>query len=111
MLNHKYLILDFSTGGHPLRRLLVVLSELNDTKMVRDYDYPLEALSHVPNVNDVVEQCQCQRSVTSRFESTLIFLLMVRRSERVLVLVFIILVVLSPVFVLECLFQRCQRLI
>jgi hypothetical protein len=28
MLNHKYLISAFSTGGHPLRRLLAVLSSL-----------------------------------------------------------------------------------
>jgi hypothetical protein len=67
MLNHKYLISAFSTGGHPLRRLLAVLSRLNSTKkssIVGDYDlepvrsvynYPLEALLHVPNVNDVVE--------------------------------------------------------
>jgi hypothetical protein len=29
MLNHKYLISGFSTGGHPLRRLLAMLSRLN----------------------------------------------------------------------------------
>jgi hypothetical protein len=60
MLNHKYLISAFSTGGHPLRDVLVLLSRLNSTNMVRDYDlepvrsiygYPLEALLHVPNVN------------------------------------------------------------
>jgi hypothetical protein len=73
MLNHKYLISAFSTDGHPLRRLLAVLSRLNSTKMVREfdmvedydlepvrsvYDYPLEALLHVPmpNFNEVVEQ-------------------------------------------------------
>jgi hypothetical protein len=28
ILNHKYLILALSTGGHPLRRLLAVLSRL-----------------------------------------------------------------------------------
>jgi hypothetical protein len=70
-LNHKYLISAFSTGWHPLRRLLAVLSRLNSTKMVRDFDmvgdydvepvrsvndYPLEALLHVPNANDVVER-------------------------------------------------------
>jgi hypothetical protein len=48
-----------------------VLSRLNSTKMVRDFDmvgdydvepvrsvndYPLEALLHVPNANDVVER-------------------------------------------------------
>jgi hypothetical protein len=70
-LNHKYLTLAFSTGGHALQRLLAVLSRLNSTKMVREfdtigdydlepvrsvYDLPLEALLHVPNVNDVVEQ-------------------------------------------------------
>jgi hypothetical protein len=69
MLNHKYLISAFSTGGHPIRRLLPVLSKLNSTKMVREFDmvgdydlepvrsvndYPLEAFLHVPNVNDVV---------------------------------------------------------
>jgi hypothetical protein len=59
----------FLTGGHPLRGVLAVLSELRSTKIVREcgvrstikkvwsvYDYPLEALLHVPNVNDVVEQ-------------------------------------------------------
>jgi hypothetical protein len=52
MLNHKYLILAFSTGGHPLRQILAVLLELNSTKMFRAlgivevYDYPLEALLH-----------------------------------------------------------------
>jgi hypothetical protein len=71
MLNHKNLISTFSTGGHPLRRLLAVLSKLNSTKIVREfdmvgyydlepvrsvYDYPLEALLHVPNANDVVER-------------------------------------------------------
>jgi hypothetical protein len=63
MLNHKYLISAFSTGGHPLLRLLAVLSRLNSTKMVRDlepvrsvYDLPFEALLHVPNVNDVLER-------------------------------------------------------
>jgi hypothetical protein len=65
MLNHKYLISAFSTGGHPLRGLLTVLPRLNSTNMVRElnmdrdydlevvrsvYDYPLEAW------NDVVEQ-------------------------------------------------------
>jgi hypothetical protein len=70
MLNRKYLISAFSTGGHPLRRLLAVLSRPNSTKMVWDfdmsedynleavysfYDYPFEALLHIPNVNDVVE--------------------------------------------------------
>jgi hypothetical protein len=64
MLNHRYLISIFSTGAHPFRRLLVVLSRLNSTKMVWHfdmvgdydlepvrsiYDYPLEALLHVPN--------------------------------------------------------------
>jgi hypothetical protein len=62
-----YLISAFSTGGHPLQRLLAVLSGLNPTNMVRQfgmvddydleptrsiYDYPLETLSHVPNVNN-----------------------------------------------------------
>jgi hypothetical protein len=46
MLNHKYLISAFSTGVHPLRRLLAVLSRLNSTKMVREFymvgDYNLE---------------------------------------------------------------------
>jgi hypothetical protein len=71
MLNHKYLISAFLTGGHPFRRLLAVLLGLNSTKMVREfgmvaeydlepvhlvYDYPLEALLHVSNVNNVVEQ-------------------------------------------------------
>jgi hypothetical protein len=71
MLNHKYLISAFSTGGNPLRWWLEMLSRLNSTKMVREfdvvgyydlepvrsvYDYPLEALLHVPNVNDVVER-------------------------------------------------------
>jgi hypothetical protein len=39
MLNHKYLILAFSIGGHPLRRLLAVLLRLNSTKMVREFDW------------------------------------------------------------------------
>jgi hypothetical protein len=71
MLNHKYLISAFLDGGHPLRRLLLVLSGLNSTNMVREfdmvgdhdlepirsvYDYPLEALLNVPNINDVMEQ-------------------------------------------------------
>jgi hypothetical protein len=58
MLNIKYLILAFSTGGHPLRRLLAMLSRLNSSKMVWEYDmsgdydlepldYPLEALLQV----------------------------------------------------------------
>jgi hypothetical protein len=34
MLNHRYLISAFSTGGHPLRRWLEMLSRLNSTKMV-----------------------------------------------------------------------------
>jgi hypothetical protein len=47
MLNHKHLILAFSTGdGYLLRRLLEVLSVLNSTKMVRELcmieDYDLE---------------------------------------------------------------------
>jgi hypothetical protein len=37
MLNHKYLISTFSTGGHPLRRLVAVLSRLNSTKVVREF--------------------------------------------------------------------------
>jgi hypothetical protein len=94
MLNHKYLISAFSNGGHPLRRLLEVLSRLNSTKMVREfdmvgnydfepvcsvYDYPLEALLHVPSVNNVVEQKltsvgpQLVASATSGFKSSLIF--------------------------------------
>jgi hypothetical protein len=37
MLNHKYLISALSTGGgHPLRRLLAVLSRLNSPKKVRE---------------------------------------------------------------------------
>jgi hypothetical protein len=71
MLNHKFLISAFSTGGHPLQRLLAMLLRLNSTNMVRKfdmvgyhdlkpvrsvYDYPLEALLHEPNVNDVVER-------------------------------------------------------
>jgi hypothetical protein len=71
MLNNKYLISAFSTGGHPLGRWLEILSRLNSTKMAREfdvvrfydlepvryvYDYPLEALQHVPNVNVVVER-------------------------------------------------------
>jgi hypothetical protein len=69
MLNRKNFISAFSTGGHPLRRSLAVLSRLNPTKMVRaldmvgDYDLEpfcsvydlLEALLYVLNVNDVVE--------------------------------------------------------
>jgi hypothetical protein len=58
-------------NNHPLRRLLAVLSGLNSTKMDREfgmvedydlelvcsvYDYPIEALLHVSNANDVVEQ-------------------------------------------------------
>jgi hypothetical protein len=54
-----------------LRRLLVVLATMNSTKMVREfnmvgnydlkpvrsvYDYLLEALLHVPNVNNVLER-------------------------------------------------------
>jgi hypothetical protein len=37
MLNHRYLISAFSTGGHPLR-WLEMLSRLNSTKMVREFD-------------------------------------------------------------------------
>jgi hypothetical protein len=68
MLNHKCLISTFSTGGYPLRRLLVVLSRLKtmvlECDMVGDYDlepfrsvydFPSETLLHVPNVTDVVE--------------------------------------------------------
>jgi hypothetical protein len=47
MLNHKYLIPTFSTGGHPLRRIL----PLNPTKMVREFDmvgdYDLEPVRSV----------------------------------------------------------------
>jgi hypothetical protein len=68
---YKYLISAFLTGGHPFRRLIAVLSRLNSTKIVWEfemvgdydlepvlsvYDYPLEALLHVPNVNDVVDR-------------------------------------------------------
>jgi hypothetical protein len=71
MMNHGYLISAFSTIGHSFRRLLAVLSRLNSTKMVREfdmfrdydlepvrsvYDYPPEVLLHVPNVNDMVER-------------------------------------------------------
>jgi hypothetical protein len=92
----------FSTGGHPLQRLLAVLSGLNSTKMVWEfgmvddydwepvrsiYDYPLEALLHVTNVNDVVEkelnyvEKDCHQmvvprlvaSATSGFDSSSIF--------------------------------------
>jgi hypothetical protein len=38
MLNHKYLVSAFLTGGHPLRWLLVVRSRLNSTKMDREFD-------------------------------------------------------------------------
>jgi hypothetical protein len=38
MLNHKYFFSPFSTGGHPLQRLLVMLSRLNSTKMVAEFD-------------------------------------------------------------------------
>jgi hypothetical protein len=38
MPNHKYLISVFSTGAHPLQRLLAVLSRLNFTKMFREFD-------------------------------------------------------------------------
>jgi hypothetical protein len=57
----------FSTSGHPFRRLLAVLSGLNSTKMVREFDmvgdydlepvhsvngYPPEALLHVRIVSE-----------------------------------------------------------
>jgi hypothetical protein len=123
-LNHKYLISAFSTGVHPL------LSGLNSTKMdwefgmvdgndfepsVRPiYDYPLEELLHVPNVNDVVGQelnsvekdfhqmvvPRLVASATSGFDSSSIFFTD-ERAGRVLVLVYTILVVSSPAFVLE----------
>jgi hypothetical protein len=58
MLNHVFWV--FSTGEHPLRRLLAVLLGLNSTKMNQKFgmvdDYPLEPLLHVPNFNDVVEK-------------------------------------------------------
>jgi ribonuclease HI len=38
VLNHKYFISAFSTGGDPLRRLLAVLSRLNSTKMIQEFD-------------------------------------------------------------------------
>jgi hypothetical protein len=38
MLNHKYFISAFSTGGYTFGWLLVVLSMLNSTKMVREVD-------------------------------------------------------------------------
>jgi hypothetical protein len=51
MLNYKYLILAFSTGGHPLQRLLAVLSRLNSTYMVWEFDmvgdYDLEPVRSV----------------------------------------------------------------
>jgi hypothetical protein len=37
ILNHRYLISAFLTGGHPLRRLLAVLSRLNSRKMVWEF--------------------------------------------------------------------------
>jgi hypothetical protein len=93
MLNHKYFISAFSISG------FAVLSRLNSTKirefdMVGDYVlepvrlvYPLEALLHVFNVNEVVEQeltsagrdlyqivvPQLEASATSGFDSSSIF--------------------------------------
>jgi hypothetical protein len=73
------------------------------------YDYPIEALLHVPNVNDVVERAltsvgsdfyQIPRlvaSATSGYDSSSIFF--TDGSGRVPVLVYIILVVPSPAFV------------
>jgi hypothetical protein len=71
MLNHRYLISAFSTSGHPLRRELAALSGLNSPKIVREfnvvedynlepvrsvYEYPLEALLHMPEINDEAER-------------------------------------------------------
>jgi hypothetical protein len=121
----------FINGGadHPLRRLLVVLATMNSTKMVREfdmvgnydlkpgrsvYDYLLEALLHVPNVNDVLERELTSvgrdfyqmvvpwlvASETSGFDSSLIFFSDGSKGEAVPVLVYIVLMVLSPAFVL-----------
>jgi hypothetical protein len=126
MLDHKYFILAFLTGRHPLRRLLAVLSRLNFTKTVREfdmdgdynsepvrlvYDYPLEALLHVPNVNDVVEreltsvgrdfyQMMVAWEIGRRWDLQLhrYFSVMVQRAGWVLVLVYIIKMVLSAYF-------------
>jgi hypothetical protein len=38
MLNRKYLMSAFSTGGHPIQRLLAELLRLNSEKMVRKFD-------------------------------------------------------------------------
>jgi hypothetical protein len=70
MLNNKYLILAaFSTGGHGhlLRRLLTVLSRLNSTKMVREFDmglglrYGSSPLSLRLPTRGVTTRAQCQR--------------------------------------------------
>jgi hypothetical protein len=133
MLNHKYLVSACSTGGHPLRRLFAMLSRLNSTKMVREfdmvgdydlepvhlvYDNALEALLDVPNVNDVVKQELTSVSsrlvalATSGFDSSSIFFTDGSKGGRVPVLVYIILVVSSAAFVLgnqvECLLRRCR---
>jgi hypothetical protein len=121
--------LGFSTGGHPLRRLLAVLSRLNSTKMVREFgmvgdydlepvhsvnDYTLEALLHVPNVKDVVEreltsvgrdfyQMMVPRLVaseTSGFDASSILFTDISMAGWVPILVDIILVVPSPALVL-----------
>jgi hypothetical protein len=104
--------------------------------MVGDYDlepvrsvyyYALETLLNVPNVNDAVERelssfgegfyqmvvPRLVASETSGFDSLLNFSLMVQRAGQLPVLLYIILRVTSPSFVLgnqvKCLIGRCRR--
>jgi hypothetical protein len=88
------------------------------------FDFPLEALLHVPNFNNVVEQelisvgrdsyqmavPRLVASVTLGFDSSSIFFTDGSKGGWVQVLVYIILVIPIPVFILEnqveCILQR-----
>jgi hypothetical protein len=114
------------------RRLLAVLSGLNSTKMVREfdmvgdydlepvrsvYDYSLEALLHVPNINDVVEReltsvgREIYQMVVPRLVASIFFTDSSSGGAGTGFGVYHS--VISPVFVLgyqvECLLRRCRR--
>jgi hypothetical protein len=128
MLNHKYLISAFSKRGHPLRRLLAVLSGLNSTKMIREFgmvdDYVwnqsaqftitrLEALEELTSVEKNFYQMVVRPLVASTTSPSIYFTDGSKGGAGTGFGVYTILVVPSPAFVfgnqVECLLRRCQR--
>jgi hypothetical protein len=107
--NHKYLISVFSTGGHPLRRLLAL----------RYYTCPMSTMWWSRNrvlLEGTLAKWRCLGWCHRRRRYLILhryFSLMVQRAGQVSVLVYIILVVPSPTFVLgnqvECLLRTCRR--